>query len=783
MKIKSVVLAMCLALLVCVYPVAAGAEGESYDLVTRVSQLSSGDEVILLSDDGSGFFTMGRFGGVAVNVTDFSAVTAPAGTLVLTLEQGEGGWLLTSGDQYLSAQDGALCLGDGATPWSISISGEEATLSCDAGAISFDGETFTCGADGTPVSLYARATGHTYTVTWLNYDGTVLAATPMKYGSMPAYPGETPAKPHDSDYSYQFTGWSPAPAAVTGDISYTAQYQANKKCGQSAYWTFDADSGTLTISGTGALYGYLTVDNQPWASFRTEITSVLIPEGITEINMRAFNGCTGLAAVSIPNSVVKVGQSAFEETAFWNAQSDGLVYLDHVLLGVKGTMTQQIVRITSGTRLIADYALQNCTSVVKCTIPDSVVSIGSYAFSGCTGLTSVSIPGNISLIPSYAFLGCTGLTSFTVPGTVSEISTGAFKECKGLVSVTLENGVRAIADGAFRGCWKLESITIPDSVTTIGSYAFYGCSKLGSVTIPGSVRTIYSYAFSMCSGLTSVSIQNGTAVIEANAFSGCTQLARVDLPASVTSMGKNAFANCSRLTDVYYDGREADKAQTTIGSGNTYLTNAAWHYLRCGEDLTWVFDSDTGTLSITGSGALDDFASAASQPWASVATKIKTVSLPEGLTAIGSYAFYGCTNLTTIDIPEGVIAIGSYAFYSCGKLASIDLPDALGRINDYTFAKCTALTSMEVPDSVAFIGPGAFSGCSALQSVNVPSGITTIYDHTFANCSSLSFIYIPLSLTEVYSKSFTNTPNYQHVLNIHYEGTKAQSLKITGYLL
>ena len=175
-----------------------------------------------------------------------------------------------------------------------------------------------------------------------------------------------------------------------------------------------------------------------------------------------------------------------------------------------------------------------------------------------------------------------------------------------------------------------------------------------------------------------------------------------------------------------------------------------------GDNLTWSLDTTTGLLTITGSGAMADYTSADTNPapWYDYRKAITAVSLPEGLTSIGSRAFYGCTALTSVTIPASVTSIGVVAFFGCKTLTTVIIPDSVTSIDNYAFSNCSALTSVTIPDGVTSIGESAFSGCSALTGVTIPNSVTSIGNDAFYRCTSLTSVTIPASVTSIGDKAF-----------------------------
>ena len=254
------------------------------------------------------------------------------------------------------------------------------------------------------------------------------------------------------------------------------------------------------------------------------LTSVTIPDSVTFIGWKAFSGCSGLTSVTIPDSVTSIGDYAF--------------------FGCSGLTS---VTIPNSVTSIGHQAFQNCNGLTSVTIGNSVTSIGNSAFWGCSKLTSITIPDSVTRIGDSTFYNCSGLTSLTIGNSVTEIGDRAFWDCSKLTSITIPDSVTRIGDSTFYNCSSLMSVNIPDSVTKIGDNAFWGCSKLTSITIPDSVTRIGTYAFSSCKSLTSVTIPDKVTSIGNNTFYDCSSLTSVTIGNSVTSIGNSAFSRCSSL--------------------------------------------------------------------------------------------------------------------------------------------------------------------------------------------------------------------------------------------
>ena len=252
-------------------------------------------------------------------------------------------------------------------------------------------------------------------------------------------------------------------------------------------------------------FRYVTSIEEAFIYDNSNLTSVTIPNSVTNIGTKAFSGCRALESINIPNSVTTIGKNAF-----WG-----------------------------------------CSALTSINIPNSVTTIGSGAFGDCSALTSINISNSVTTIGDGAFAGCSALTSIDIPNSVTTIGKDAFNQCTGLVSITIGNSVTLIGESAFEGCCGLTSITIPNSVTSIGARAFWGCDGLTSINIPNTVTAIGDETFSYCTDLRTITIPNSVKSIGEKAFDNCLSLTSVDVPNSVTSIGDGAFYKCSSLKSVF----------------------------------------------------------------------------------------------------------------------------------------------------------------------------------------------------------------------------------------
>ena len=478
----------------------------------------------------------------------------------------------------------------------------------------------------------------------------------------------------------------------------------------------------------------------------SRLTSAAIGTGLSSIGAYTFEYCARLTSVTIPANVLRIGANAFSgcegiknvyyigtEEQWKNlsieegneALSDAEIHCTVTQIasgwcgeGLSWTLDLSGTLTISGEGAMTNYSWNdapwnNYREKIKTVIIEpGVTSIGACAFYVCYNLASVTIPEGVTSIGDYAFNDCNVLTSVTIPDSVTSIGENAFSACNGLKSLNVGEGneyyssidgvlfdkeatklirfpatykgsyiipdsVTTIGDSAFSGCSGLTDVTIPDSVTSIGSGAFSNCRSLTSITIPEGVMSIRSCTFQYCVSLENVTIPESVTRIESNAFFDCDSLTFIEIPDSVSDIDEWAFFNCTGLTNII------------VSSANDYYTSVNGV----------LFDKSAAKLICYPTGRKGEYA------------------IPDGVTSIGSYAFYNCKSLTNVIIPDSVTNIGYDAFSYCTGLTGVTIPSSLSGIGSYVFSHCTGLTSVVIPGTVTNIYDSAFSGCSNLKDV------------------------------------------------------------------
>ena len=475
-------------------------------------------------------------------------------------------------------------------------------------------------------------------------------------------------------------------------------------------WAFEDCTGLTSITIPDSV---ISISYQSFYACKN-LKSIIIPEGVANIGDEAFEHCSKLSDISISDRATSIGDYAFYNTAWYNSQPSGITYIGKVLYKYKGTMSENTsIVIPEGIKGIADSAFRDCHGLTSITIGNSVTNIGKQAFEGCTGLTSITMPDSVTSIDWRAFYRCDKLSSVTVGNSVTNIEFAAFNNCPNLTEINVDSGnsvyhsknnciIKTTSKELVIGC-KTSKIPSDGSVISIGQETFSDCKGLTNITIPGSITSIGDSAFSNCTSLTSVTIPDSVTSIGWAAFYGCTGLTGVTIGNSVTSIGDFAFFGCTGLTSV------------TIPDSVTSIDDSAFH-------------GCTGLTSIT---------------------------IPDSVTSIGECAFFDCTGLTSVTIGNSVISIGSYVFYGCTGLKSVTIPDSVTSIDYCAFYGCTNLTSVTIPNSVTNIDGKAFGYTDYGERVEnfTIYGYTGTAAETYANENGFTFIPLEDDENEVKDES------------------------------
>ena len=445
--------------------------------------------------------------------------------------------------------------------------------------------------------------------------------------------------------------WGTVTANNTGTATITASfmdYSASCKvtvrgdgfsgsCGSKITWSFDTDTGVLTLTGSGAIPDYSSY-NTPWNSFKSNIKEIVIGKGITDVGTYAFYGCSAAEKITVPEGV-----KYLRDYAFSYCRKIKEISLPSTLSAIYFNAFEwcealESITIPDGIDIIHNYVFRGCSSLKTVVLPESVVQLAQGSFAHCIKLESINIPSKVKIIGPQAFFCCESLktlhfpasvttlytntlqncdgilkytvdpgnpklsvdeygvlfyndtliasypsgsdyTEYEVPSRVTAISSYAFENAVSLEAVTLPEGLLTMKLNAFRGCTALKKVTVPGTVTTIENHIFDGCTALQEVIISEGISTLANYMFQDCTALESVILPESLLSIGSYTFLGCSSLRNIVLPASLSTISSSAFSGCAGLAHVAYKCTQEEASAISVGSYNDYLVNAPYvHY-------------------------------------------------------------------------------------------------------------------------------------------------------------------------------------------------------------
>lgn len=421
-------------------------------------------------------------------------------------------------------------------------------------------------------------------------------------------------------------------------------------CGASLTWSYNDETGVLTISGSGDMDDF--PETVPWENVCQDIREILLPDGLTSIGDFAFFCCDALESVTIPDTVSSIGEGAF---AYCNML--------------------QTVHLPTELETLETGAFAYCASLSDINWPEKLTTLGDYAFQDCA-FKSAELSAN-AVFDARVFLNCKNLKTvsvapenslyqskdgvvfskdgsvlvlypaardgdtYTVPEGVTEIGQVAFCATVNLRQVILPEGLRVLQESAFY-CSSVEQAELPESLEETYDFVF-AQSNVKSLQIPDGLKKLAYWGWKDCKKLESVTLGSGIRYIEMSTFSGCTALKTVEFSpnSQIGVLWDCAFQDCTSLERI------------VLPEGITLIRN----------------------------GCFDGCAS------------LKEIVLPSTLQRIAYRAFGNCPALETITLPEGLLAINRLSFQNDTALRQLNFPDSLSYICRDAFEGCTALES------------------------------------------------------------------------------------------
>lgn len=463
-----------------------------------------------------------------------------------------------------------------------------------------------------------------------------------------------------SSFAYDFSAECSTGQTLYYDITSTSNVEVVAPGSTSTItpWAgYIEPTGVLVIPSTVNYSGHTySVTSIGYMAFQacSDITSVTIPNSIKHIGSWAFSNCTSLATINYPTSSILVDQWVFVGTAWFDSQPDGIIYLNNTLYCYKGSMPDNYTLIVpSNVNSIAGRAFSHnyeigYSNLVNVSFSNSVENIGMYAFYKCH-LSNLSLPSSIKIIDDGAF-GCNYFTTITIPASITRVGDCAFKQCGLLTTVnynaTSSNDMPSYMS-PFYNCQNLTTISIGNNVQKIPDHLFDGCSSIhGNLVLPNSLNSIGESSFAGCTGLSgNLIIPNTTTQISQRAFQGCTGITTITIGNNVTTIESLAFWGMTNLSTINFNASNC----TNVEQFGTIFQGSSIHSLSIGSGVHVI---------------------------------------PDGL-------IQNCPNLTSITIPSSVTRIGSMNFTSCGLTGTLTIPSNVQYIGYGAFNMCIAINKIE----------------------------------------------------------------------------------------
>ena len=649
----------------------------------------------------------------------------------------------------------------------------------------------------------------------------------------------------------------------------SAEEPTSGSCGENLTWSFDESSGTLTITGRGAMPDWNDFGTMPWHPFRRDTRTIVISEGVTSIGDWAFTDFSYLTSVELPTTVTSIGELAFQCCTEITSISlpDSITEIEPGAFCCCSALTS--ITLPDSLANIEPYVFQLCSALKSITIPSSVTSIYLSAFYDCSSLSHIHFLGNRPVLDADEIPDCmsnltlcylsgtTGWTDYTdfrtelwdcTVNTVCNTQTYTCNVCGEVYPPVQhvdenEDGICDVCETPMHTAecehvWRAatdadgEDAYLAPTCKETGNYVMVCdlCGELGEEIhdIPalghdyawdGNVgeEGFHCVACSRCDNtdLVKCTVINGVCAVCGWSENNHTATHFEGIPASCTEEGTAAYWYCRECTEAgngihfgknYTDGTLSEELTSfvvaAIGHDYVWDGNAGeegFHGVACshcdatdlvectkvngicavcgagrlvysgtcGTNVTWELDAPDGILTISGTGAISNYTTSSHPGWYTYRSKIKTAVIGEGITTIGNYAFYGCTELTDITVSSSVVSIGNYAFSGCTSLTGVHLAEGLTSLGAYAFNSCSALAEIELPSTLSTLNAYAFNGTS-LTAVSIPANVATMnsnpngktseadYYSAFAGAAKLRTVVFEEGCTSIPARALKN---------------------------
>ena len=462
-----------------------------------------------------------------------------------------------------------------------------------------------------------------------------------------------------------------------------------------------------------------------------QITSLTIPQTVTNVAGDVFSGCTNIEYLNLDMPTVKDGfrnltglktleigehTQTIASDAFSGCSNIETLTLDIATVGdcFAGLSNLKTIVLRDPVTTVNDDAFTGCTGVTDLTIGKSLVNESDVVFAPFKN-SIVNLTANCKNIYKW-FTGSTSLLSVSLGKNVQTIGNEAFKDCQKLATTNFSEGLVSVGNNAFCSCRELQAALLPSTVNSIGEGAFHYCSNMKQVNIPEGVTLIQNVTFNNC-GITSLTIPSTVTDIHFHAFSSCVNLEEIIIPETVKFIGQYVFAHCTSVKHI------------SIPNSN----------LKFQVDDDNVFSGCTGLETV-------DIDKREVKGWFKGNTSLKTVNFGIHVLKIDKEAFYGCTGLTSVYIPRFVEEIGTAAFGGCTGITSFDVAEEnryycsqdglLFKDGHILVSYPLGKEDVVLQDFVDIIDAGAFQG-STYSTIILPERVLGIKAGAFKNCANL----------------------------------------------